>query len=163
MGKVARRNAESERAVLVGGWEGESERARERERERERERAEPVEDFGAFSGCLYKSVAYRSPNETRVPMADLFSLSSCLRAAYTMFCDEDFGRWPSSFQMDVLHHEFSESMFCRHTCSWKMHRNCGGEASAPVKGKRVACVKPAIASAPPSPSTCIGGVRLGKD
>lgn len=29
-----------------------------------------------------------------------------------MFCDEDFGPGPSSFQMDVLHHEFSESMFC---------------------------------------------------
>lgn len=36
----------------------------------------------------------------------------CLLAAYTVFCDEDFGPGPSSFQMDVLHHEFSESMFC---------------------------------------------------
>lgn len=36
----------------------------------------------------------------------------CLLAAYTVFCDEDFGLGPSSFQMDVLHHEFSESMFC---------------------------------------------------
>lgn len=58
--------------------------------------------------------SYRSSNEAAT---DLFPVVGfCLLAAYTVFCDEDFGRGPSSFQMDVLHHEFSESMFC-----WYIH------------------------------------------
>lgn len=50
---------------------------------------------------------------TTVQWQAYFLCQACLLVTYTMFCDEDSGGRPSSFQMDVLHHEFSESMFRR--------------------------------------------------
>lgn len=71
---------------------------------------------------------YRSSNEAAT---DLFPVVGfCLLAAYTVFCDEDFGRGPSSFQIDVLHHEFSESMFCWYITS-PFRGEMGNRVSSP--------------------------------
>lgn len=63
---------------------------------------------------LSQSEAYRSSNRAAVQRQTYFLCQACLPVVYTVFCDEDSGDRPSSFQMDVLHHEFSESMFCRY-------------------------------------------------
>lgn len=76
---------------------------------------------------LLQSWPYRSPNKAAAHRQTYFHWRACLLAAYTVFCDEDFGRWPSSFQMDVLHHEFSESMFCWYITSllrWCARQDC---------------------------------------
>lgn len=63
---------------------------------------------------LLQSEVYRSSNRAAVQRQTYFLCQACLPVAYTVFCDEDSGGQPNSFQMDVLHHEFSESMFCWH-------------------------------------------------
>lgn len=92
-GRLGRRGLRQERGGKGRGWmDG---------------RMDGKERMGSFAilSSLVAGIDRRiKPRQTYFPF--------CLLAAYTVFCDEDFGPGPSSFQMDVLHHEFSESMFC---------------------------------------------------
>lgn len=115
----------------------EKERVRSGETVRRRERGFMI---------LPQNVVYRSSNRAAVQRQTYFLCQVCLPVAYTVFCDEDSGGWPSSFQMDVLHHEFSESMFCRYITRPRVY--------ARSRRAYTACTfrnVPESAASPPSP------------
>lgn len=85
-------------------------------REKTKEEGKRREFMMLFQSMIYIYI-YISIVEYRatIQRQTLFLLcQACLLVTYTVFCDEDSGGQPSSFQMDVLYHEFSESMFRRY-------------------------------------------------